>query len=59
MMDNPELKKAIGQIIVKWRKDRNLSQEEFALDADIDRTRLGEIEWGEANPTIDTLVSLR
>lgn len=54
-MNNVNLKKAIGQIIVRLRKERNISQEGVALDADIDRTRLGEIERGEANPTIDTL----
>jgi len=54
-MDNRELKKAIGQIINNLRRNRNVSQEIIALDAGIDRTRLGEIERGEANPTIDIL----
>ncbi|HCI78342.1 MAG TPA: hypothetical protein DHW02_01475, partial [Ktedonobacter sp.] len=29
--------------------------EKVALEAEVDRTRLGEIERGEANPTVDTL----
>lgn len=33
-------------------------QEQLALNADVDRTRLGEIERGEANPTIDTLMKV-
>ncbi len=48
----------MGQLIVKLRKDRNISQEKLALDAEVDRTRLGEIERGDANPTIDTLIKL-
>ncbi len=54
-MDNVALKKASGQIIMNLRKNRNISQERVALDSGIDRTRLGEIERGEANPTIDIL----
>lgn len=37
------------------RKERKISQEDLAGEAGIDRTRMGEIERGEANPTIDTL----
>lgn len=54
-MENSAFKRALGQIIVRLRNDRNISQEKIALEADVDRTRLGEIERGEANPTIDTL----
>jgi transcriptional regulator with XRE-family HTH domain len=54
-MGNAEFKQALGQLIYKQRKDRKISQEKLALEAEIDRTRLGEIERGEANPTIDTL----
>src|SRR5260370_29222977 len=57
-MENAEFKRALGQLIVKLRKDRNISQEKLALDAEVDRTRLGEIERGDANPTIDTLIKL-
>jgi transcriptional regulator with XRE-family HTH domain len=54
-MENLEFKRALGQIIARLRNDRNISQERIALEAEVDRTRLGEIERGEANPTIDTL----
>jgi len=54
-MENIEFKRALGQIIYRIRKDRKISQESLALEAEVDRTRLGEIERGEANPTIDTL----
>jgi transcriptional regulator with XRE-family HTH domain len=54
-MENSQFKRALGQLIYKLRKDHSISQEQLALDANVDRTRLGEIERGEANPTIDTL----
>jgi transcriptional regulator with XRE-family HTH domain len=54
-MENVEFKRVLGQLIYQLRKERKISQEQLALDADVDRTRLGEIERGEANPTIDTL----
>lgn len=57
-MEHIEFKQALGQVIYKLRKERNISQEQLALNADVDRTRLGEIERGEANPTIDTLMKV-
>ncbi|HEU5230726.1 MAG TPA: helix-turn-helix transcriptional regulator, partial [Ktedonobacteraceae bacterium] len=54
-MENEALKLALGKIILQWRSDRGISQEKLALDAEVDRTRVGEIERGEANTTIDTL----
>ncbi len=48
-------KDALGKLIISLRSETGLSQEGLALDAGIDRTRLGEIERGAANPTIDTL----
>ncbi len=57
-MENADFKRALGQLILRLRKERNISQERIALDAEVDRTRLGEIERGEANPTIDTLIKI-
>ncbi len=54
-MERAKFKRALGQVIYKLRKERNISQEQLALNAEVDRTRMGEIERGEANPTIDTL----
>ncbi len=54
-MQNVSMEKALGQIITQLRTERNISQEKVALEAEVDRTRLGEIERGEANPTIGTL----
>jgi transcriptional regulator with XRE-family HTH domain len=54
-MENEVFKQALGKIIFQVRSDRGISQEKLALDAEVDRTRVGEIERGEANATIDTL----
>jgi DNA-binding XRE family transcriptional regulator len=54
-MENQPFKQALGKVIVQLRSDRGISQEKLALDAEMDRTRVGEIERGEANATIDTL----
>lgn len=45
-------------LIYQLRRERCLSQERLALAANVDRTRAGEIERGEANPTIDTLARI-
>lgn len=54
-MENEAFKQALGKVILQLRSDRGISQEKLALDAEVDRTRVGEIERGEANATIDTL----
>jgi transcriptional regulator with XRE-family HTH domain len=54
-MENEAFKQALGKLIFQLRSDRGISQEKLALDAEVDRTRVGEIERGEANATIDTL----
>lgn len=54
-METHSFKQALGQLIYELRQQRALSQEKPAHEAGIDRTRMGEIERGEANPTIDTL----
>lgn len=54
-MEKIDFREALGQLIVELRNKHHLSQERLALEASVDRTRLGEIERGEANPTVDTL----
>lgn len=57
-MEHITLKKAIGIVIYELRREQKLSQEKLAIEANVDRTRAGEIERGEANPTMDTLTRI-
>ena len=57
-VDHGSFKKALGSVIYQLRRERKLSQEQLALEAEVDRTRTGEIERGEANPTVDTLTRI-
>lgn len=45
----------IGIRVRELRKAQGLSQEKFALKADIDRTYLAGIEQGKRNPSIKSL----
>ncbi len=50
-----DLKVKIGVRITQLRKDKNLSQQKFANEADIERTFLTHIEKGRKNISVDTL----
>ena len=49
---------AVGNRVRECRIEAQLSQEELAFDAHLDRTRIGAIERGDANPTIETLAQI-
>jgi transcriptional regulator with XRE-family HTH domain len=53
-----EVSRAIGRVIRRQRAARGLSQEALALDADVDRTFVSQIERGVRQPTITTLMKL-
>lgn len=44
--------KRMGATVAKLRRERGLSQEEFADQAGIHRTYISDIERGARNPTI-------
>ena len=48
----------IGKAIRAYRKQMGISQEQLAVDADIDRSYLGGIERGEHNFAIITLIKI-
>ena len=48
----------LGNIIRDFRKLKNLSQEQLALKAGVDRSYIGGIERGERNVTILTLIKI-
>lgn len=45
----------IGQKIIKLRKQKNLTQEDLAGEAEVDRSYLSEIENGHKNVSVQTL----
>lgn len=47
-----------GQLVRKYRKERNMSQEQLALLCNMDLSYLGRIERGEVNPTLEKLYEL-
>lgn len=44
--------KKFGQAVRRQRRKKRLSQEEFAVIADLDRSYMGAIERGEQNPSL-------
>lgn len=45
----------LGKKIIATRKKRGFSQEQLALNSDIDRTYIARMETGKANPTLKVL----
>lgn len=50
-----ELTIQFGQLVRKYRKERNMSQEQLGLLCNMDRSYLGRIERGEVNPTLEKI----
>ena len=48
----------LGNQIREERKNKGLSQEQLAFDADVDRSYIGGIERGERNVSFLTLVKI-
>jgi transcriptional regulator with XRE-family HTH domain len=48
----------VGRRIRRTRRGLDMSQEALAYNAEIHRTQISLIEWGERLPRIDTLVKL-
>lgn len=53
-----ELTIQFGQLVRKYRKEKNMSQEQLALLCNMDRSYLGRIERGEVNPTLEKIFQL-
>lgn len=50
-----DIKRAVGDRIKDLRNGRGWSQEELADQANVSRSFMGEIERGQASPTIESL----
>ena len=53
-----ELTRAVGENIKRIRKGKKLSMERLAAEAGVSRSMLGQIERGEANPSVGLLGKL-
>jgi transcriptional regulator with XRE-family HTH domain len=53
-----QISTVFGQVLREQRISRQLSQEELALAADVDRTFVSQMERGIRQPTITTLMKL-
>ena len=53
-----QISTVFGQVLREQRISRDLSQEELALAADVDRTFVSQMERGIRQPTITTLMKL-
>ncbi len=49
------IKEKLGKRIKELRQARNLSQEKFALQIDMDRTYLASIESGKRNVSLENI----
>lgn len=50
--------RVVGANVRRLRKERELTQEQLAMETGIDLTYLGGIERGRRNPSLKVLVSL-
>ena len=53
-----ELTRAVGENIKRLRKTKKLSMERLAAESGVSRSMLGQIERGEANPSVAILGKL-
>lgn len=58
MMKIENVSKKVGQKIRKIRKQKGLSQEKVALEANLNRAYIGFIERGERNPSVKTVAKI-
>lgn len=52
------ISEAFGHVLRKYRTEANLSQEQLALQCDLDRTYIGLLERAQRQPTITTVFVL-
>src|SRR2546428_796581 len=57
-MRKDQISSTFGQVLREQRTVRGLSQEDLALNADVDRTFVSQMERGIRQPTITTIMKL-
>ncbi len=48
----------LGKEILRIRKEKDISQEDLAVDCNMDRSYLAEVEEGKANPSLKVLCKI-
>ena len=48
----------LGKEILRIRKEKNLSQDDLAVNSNLDRSYLAEVEEGKANPSLKVLCKI-
>lgn len=56
--DSKTVQKAFGEVLRQVRVGRGISQQDLALEADLDRTYISLLERGLRQPTLTTLIVL-
>ena len=56
--DNKSIQKTFGEVLREVRVGRGLSQQELALQSELDRTYISLLERGLRQPTLTTLIVL-
>jgi len=54
----PDISAIFGEVLFRYRVEREISQEELAFEAGVDRTFISRLERGVRQPTITTLIGL-
>lgn len=54
----PDVARAIGQVIRQVRESKEFSQDGFALQAGVDRSYYGKLERGQRQPTVGLLLRI-
>jgi transcriptional regulator with XRE-family HTH domain len=47
-----DLRTVFGKNVYRWRRQRRMTQEQLAFEAEIDLTYMGGIERGKRNPSL-------
>ncbi|PTS71938.1 XRE family transcriptional regulator [Stenotrophomonas sp. HMWF022] len=56
--DSKTVQKIFGEVLRRLRTERGISQQDLALEADLDRTYISLLERGLRQPTLSTLIAL-
>ncbi|WP_354273112.1 helix-turn-helix domain-containing protein [Stenotrophomonas rhizophila] len=56
--DSKIVQKIFGEVLREVRTERSISQQDLALEADLDRTYISLLERGLRQPTLSTIISL-